>query len=193
MTFPVVFPVIRKKTVARLLATADFTNDSSSYTWTAAPIGPLTSDRFIAVTWVGAGVANRNFTSGTIDGVTATTLVGFSATGGAVGAIILGRPLGTTCDIGVQFSNTLVRSGAALWGIYTSGNDGVLATAAVTGTAQATIRSDNGVIISGSYRGTAIVGNGFVESYNFNSGEGEITTMLEATFPGQQVSPPRQH
>ena len=92
------------------------TTDATSYTYTAVALDSLTgSDRYVLVGTSARSAATTNITSMTIGGVAATELVDHVVSTSNCGFYIAQVPTGTTADIVVNYSGTMVRSGVTVW------------------------------------------------------------------------------
>lgn len=104
------------------LQDAVLTTDVGTYTFSSQNIGAASNSR-----WVVAGIGwtasvSRTFTSCTIGGVTATTLVAANNTTNETRLVVAKVPTGTTADVVVTLSGAAVRCAISLWHVL-SDND----------------------------------------------------------------------
>lgn len=121
-------------TALTYVTSASATNDASAYTFSGTSIGTASADRVVVVVIGSRANAARSLSSVTVGGNAATAIATANATGGgaeiaAIYAIAVAA--GTTADIGVTFSSTMLRCGI---GVYTLTGTGSVTTAYGTAT-----------------------------------------------------------
>jgi hypothetical protein len=91
------------------LQSAESGTDASSYTFSTQNIGVAATDRHIIVATIARG-ASQTLTGVTIGGVTATSVANNSNDGSIAALFIAAVPTGTTGDIVLTFSGTMIRA-----------------------------------------------------------------------------------
>lgn len=120
--FPFPFFNTRKPSIVTYLQDAVLTTDVGTYTFSSQNIGTAGDSRWVVagIGWT-AGVS-RTFTSCTIGGVTATTLVAANDATNETRLVVAKVPTGTTADVVVTLSGAAVRCAISLWHVL-SEND----------------------------------------------------------------------
>jgi hypothetical protein len=98
-----------------LTDSASSSTDASSYTFSAESLGTADSDRYILVGIAARAASARTISSVTIGGVSATILIDHSSSLSLAGFAIAAVPSGTTGDVVVTFSGTMVRCAIAVY------------------------------------------------------------------------------
>ncbi len=101
--------------IVTYLQDAVLTTDVGTYTFSSQNIGTASDARWIVAGIGWAAGVSRTFTSCTIGGVTATTLVAANDSATEARLVIAKVPTGTTADVVVTLSGAAVRCAISLW------------------------------------------------------------------------------
>lgn len=130
------------------------TPSQTVYTFSSQALGTAASDRYIVVGTLARAAAARTLDSVTVGGVAATKLTALENAGSNSGLWLAAVPTGTTGDVVLTFSSTMVRAAIAIWrvdGISTTPTD-VDTSDALPATANITIAA-GGVAFGASFVG----------------------------------------
>jgi hypothetical protein len=144
-------------TVSFASSNSDIAINSTTKTFTAQGIGTAKTTRYVVVGVTGTGVSGFSISTLTVQGISATKAVEtVGATRGFASIWIVAVPTGTTGDVVITWSGTVVRAGIGVWAVYdiasatpTATNSGSVASG--SGASNSVNVSANGVNISIAY------------------------------------------
>lgn len=169
---------------------ASTAGDGTGFTATALPLGPAAADRQIraVVTWRAATAVT--LASATIAGLTATIEYQTNQnTSSGVAIIVASVPSGTTGDVVLTFSGTMVRAGVALY--RTAGGTVTVSGAGAAGATSATVTCPaGGFVLAGAFSSTPTLSGvsqdqgDAQEGYYFLSGRSQTAGAVTPTTSG---------
>lgn len=162
MTFP--FPIVPPSAPSAPSKSIVFTDqissgfDQTTYTFTGRAIGAASASRFVVVGVVGAAAASRTISSVTIGGSAATLIVKRDAIAQPTALYGLVVAAGTTADIVVTFSGTMLRCSVFVYALtalastvpVATGNNGGASGTTTNITAVTATASGFAIMVSGN-------------------------------------------
>lgn len=145
---------------------------SNPYTFASVSIGSASSDRYVIVAWLAAQDAGVGFSSATIGGVSATTIVSNNQNGGHAAIFIANVTSGTTANIVVTLDGAITAGQQAI-AVWTA--TGLSSTTAVNSGSDVANSGTQSVTLSTASGGFAVAG------CVRGSGAGATTSWTNAT------------
>jgi len=92
-------------------------SDLTTYTFASQNLGTADANRYIIVCAQGRAATDRTISSITVQGISSSAIVSTNNGGNAIGIAIFAVPTGTTGDIVVAYSDTMLRSAIQVFSV----------------------------------------------------------------------------
>jgi len=171
----------------------DFT-DLTTYTFASQDIGTASATRYVVVTVFGRHTAAFTFSSVTVAGVSATSVVEQANAGSRLGIFIAAVPSGTTGNVVVTASGGIVRCGIGVYALYDLSSSTAITTNSSTASPAAlSVNVTPGkILIAAAYTnggsGNQLTWSGATEDFDVNL---EVGTSSSASLLTSTTETPR--